>query len=208
MKDVKRRVGLYGGTFSPPHLGHLHAAREFVKTAQLDSLVIMPAGIPPHKQMEHYVSGDIRAELCRLTFDSIGCAAISDFEITKEGKSYTVETLRHMSADDTELFLLCGDDMFLTLDTWYCAEEIFSRAVIVLMRRYDSADNELIRKKAEYEAKYDARVLFSESEAYPVSSTEIRGRLLSDSSCTGLLEEKTERFIRERGLYSKKDTTK
>jgi len=207
MKDVKRRVGLYGGTFSPPHLGHLHAAREFVKTAELDSLVIMPAGIPPHKRMEHYVDGEKRLEMCRLTFSGIACAQVSDFEIKKEGISYTVETLRHMHDGISELFLLCGDDMFLTLDTWRCAEEIFSLATIVLMRRYDTADAELLKKKAEFEERFTARVIFSEGGAYPVSSTEIRKKLSEGESCAGLLEEATERYIRRMGLYSVKGST-
>lgn len=203
MNSVKKRIGIYGGTFSPPHLGHLHAACEFAEKAKLDRLVIMPAGIPPHKRVDYYVDGETRLEMCRLTFGEIDCVAFSDFEIRKDGPSYTVETLRAMAAHDRELFLLCGDDMFLTLDAWRCSAEIFSLAVIVCMRRYRTDGEALLLKKAEYEKKYAARVIFIDAVAYPASSTEIRERLASGESCEGLLEEKTERFIRERELYVK-----
>lgn len=206
MKDHRKlRVGLYGGTFSPPHLGHLHAAREFAKALDLDRLVIMPANIPPHKRVSHFVDGETRLELCRLTFGSIECAEISDFEIKKEGVSYTVETLRHMAAADAELFMLCGDDMFLTLDTWRCAEEIFSLTAVVCMRRYLTDVTPLLLKKAEYEEKYGARVYFIDESAYPLSSTEIRERLTAGESCEGLLHGAAEEFILENGIYAQTD---
>ena len=208
MTKAKKRVGLYGGTFSPPHLGHLHAAKSFAEALGLDSLVIMPAGIPPHKKVEHYVDGETRLEMCRLTFGEIEGAHISDFEIKKEGKSYTVETLRHMKSEDSELYMLCGDDMFLTLDTWRCAAEIFSLTNIVCMRRYRTDIEELLRKKAEYEEKYGARVIFIDAAAYPASSTEIREKLKSGESCTGLLEPRTESFIRKRDIYPNEDSEK
>jgi len=201
MSVQKIRVGLYGGTFSPPHLGHIHAAREFTEKLSLDRLVIMPAGIPPHKEVKYYVDGETRLELCRIAFGGIGKAEFSDYEIEKHGVSYTVETLRHMHDSDTELFMLCGDDMFLTLDTWKCAEEIFSLTSIVCMRRYLTDEKPLLIKKAEYEEKYAARVFFIDAAAFPVSSTEIREKLMNGESCDGLLDPSLERYIRERGLY-------
>lgn len=202
MKEkLKSRVGLYGGTFSPPHLGHLHAACEFVEKLSLDRLVIMPVNIPPHKQAEHLVDGKRRLELCRIAFGSIDNAEISDYEISKDGVSYTVDTLRHMSNENTELYMLCGDDMFLTLDTWRRACEIFSLTSVVCMRRYLTDGEPLLIKKAEYEEKYGARVYFIDAAAYPVSSTEIRERLKNGESCDGLLDTEVEKYIRENGIY-------
>lgn len=196
------RVGLYGGTFSPPHLGHLHAAREFAEAMRLDKLIIMPAGIPPHKRETLHIDGEKRLEMCRLTFGSIPCAEVSSLETDRAGASYTVDTLRALERDGEKIFMLCGDDMFLTLDAWYRSAEIFSRAVIVCMRRYLTDDAELRRKCDEYTEKYSASVEFIDAPAFPVSSSHVRELLADGKSCRGLLEEKTERFIVENKIYS------
>ena len=197
----KRRIGLYGGTFSPPHLGHFHAAREFIRAAELDTLVIMPANIPPHKKVEYQIDPMMRLEMCSLAFGDLEKAEISDFEINKQGVSYTVDTLRAMSGEDRELFMLCGDDMFLTLDTWRCASEIFSLTTIVCMRRYLTPAEPLLLKRIEYEEKYNASVIFTDAPAYPASSTEIREKLKSGESLEGLLSDKVEEYIRKNNLY-------
>ena len=201
IENKKRRVGLYGGTFSPPHMGHVHAAREFIKGAELDELVIMPANIPPHKKVKYPVDGNTRLEMCRMAFGGILKAYVSDYEIEKQGISYTVDTLKHLSCEDRDLFMLCGDDMFLTLDTWRLASEIFSLTTIVCMRRYKTPEDELLLKRKEYEEKYGARVIFITAPAYPASSTEIRERLQKGESLAGLLPADVEDYIRRHGLY-------
>ncbi len=198
-----KRVGLYGGTFSPPHLGHLHAAEEFAEQLKLDRLIIMPAGTPPHKTETLHIDGELRLEMCRLTFGAIPCVEISSLEIDRGGASYTVDTLRSLERDGEEIFMLCGDDMFLTLDRWRCASEIFSRAVIVCMRRYTTDGAELLRRRDEYTEKYSARVEFIDAPAFPASSSQVRERLAAGESCTELLEERTARYIRETGIYSR-----
>lgn len=200
-KEKKRRVGLYGGTFSPPHLGHLHAAREFIIGAELDTLVIMPANIPPHKTVENPVDPKTRLEMCSIAFGELEKAEVSDYEIEKQGVSYTVDTLRHLSGEDRELFMLCGDDMFLTLDTWRLAPEIFSLTAIVCMRRYTTPEDELVLKRREYEEKYGARIIFISSEAYPASSTEIREKIKNGDPLEGLLSSDVEAYVRKHGLY-------
>ena len=112
------RIGIYGGTFSPPHNGHLAAARAFMEQMWLDILYVIPAAIPPHKQMAEPVSAADRLEMCRRAFAGMEGVYVSDMEIRRGGKSYTVDTLRELSGDDRRLFLLCGTDMVLTLDEW------------------------------------------------------------------------------------------
>ena len=111
------RIGIYGGTFSPPHNGHLAAARAFMEQMWLDILYVIPAAIPPHKQMAEPVSAADRLEMCRRAFAGMEGVYVSDMEIRRGGKSYTVDTLRELSGDDRRLFLLCGTDMVLTLDS-------------------------------------------------------------------------------------------
>ena len=124
----KKRVGVYGGTFSPPHIAHVRVAKAFSDALSLDKLLIIPAFLPPHKQVDKNISANTRLEMCRLAFSDIENAEVSDIEIARGGKSYTAITLESLSSDDVELFLLCGTDMFLTLDSWYSPKKIFERA--------------------------------------------------------------------------------
>ena len=119
------RIGIFGGTFSPPHNGHLQAAKAFMEQMWLDILYVIPTALPPHKEMEIPVSAQHRLEMCRLAFSGMEGVYVSDMEIQRGGKSYTVETLRELTGEDRRLFFLCGTDMMLTLDRWREPEEIF-----------------------------------------------------------------------------------
>ena len=129
------RIGIYGGSFSPPHNGHLSAARLLLEEAGVDRLFILPAGVPPHKTLDPDESPEHRLAMTRLAFADLPRTEVSDWEMTRSGKSYTVLTLEHFSAPDRQLVLLVGTDMFLTLDRWYRAEDIFALAEIVCVRR-------------------------------------------------------------------------
>ncbi len=201
MEDKK--VGLYGGTFSPPHAGHVNAAENFAASMDLQKLIIMPAGIPPHKAVENPVPSAARLEMCRLAFSGIKIAEVSDFEITKEGLSYTVDTLRHLYPTYGRIYLLCGDDMLLTLDCWRESSEIFRMAHIVCMRRYDTDGTKLYEKAEEYERNFDAAVSFIDADPLPVSSTDVREMLKNgDASVGEYLAPSVARYIKEKGLYN------
>lgn len=147
----KKKIGLYGGTFSPPHYGHIRAAESFISGVELDELYVMPANIPPHKMIDAGDDPKIRLEMCRAAFGDIPKVTVSDYEIEKSGVSYTIDTLEHLTENGEEVYLLCGDDMFLTLESWRRGEDILRTANIVLMRRYDGDDTELCVKASEYE---------------------------------------------------------
>ena len=102
----KKRVGSFGGTFNPPHVGHIEAAKAFSKGAELDSLLIMPAFIPPHKEYTSTVSCEQRLEMCKIAFANVDNANVSDLEISRGGKSYTYLTLQELRAADIDLFFL------------------------------------------------------------------------------------------------------
>ena len=143
----------------------------------------------------------MRLKMCSLAFGDIPEAAVSDFEIGKQGVSYTVDTLRALKNGECELFMLCGDDMFLTLDTWRNYEEIFRLTTIVCMRRYLTPEDPLLQKSGEYKEKYGADIMFIDAPAYPAASTDIRERLKKCESLDGLLDPSVEAYIREMGLY-------
>ncbi len=197
----KQRVGIYGGTFSPPHIAHVAVAKSFVDALMLDKLLVIPTFVPPHKDYDGAVSAEDRLNMCKLAFSGIKNAEVSDMEITRGGKSYTVITLEALADSDRELFLMCGTDMFLTFDTWYNYERIFALATICYVRRESTDENSrLIEQKAdEYKKKYGARIVAVENSVIEISSTELR----SDSRELRLqfLPPRVLEYINDRGLY-------
>ena len=123
------RIGIYGGSFSPPHNGHIEAVKSFRKSIMLDQVLVIPTYIAPHKQKTGTLSCEHRLEMTRLAFQNLNFVTVSDYEISQQNVSYTANTLTHF-APQGELFFLCGSDMFLTLDSWYRPDVIFKHATI------------------------------------------------------------------------------
>jgi len=174
------KIAVYGGSFNPPHLGHLEAAKAVAEELKPDKLLIIPDCIPPHKEV--YADSPTpmqRLELCRLNFEGIDCAEISDMEILREGKSYTAETIAKLREDygDCELSLVVGTDMFMSFETWYNFPYLFEQCELLVMPREEDDIFELNRRKKEYVQKYDARINILDRVPLPMSSTEIRAWL-------------------------------
>ena len=199
------RIGIYGGSFSPVHNGHVAAAKAFMEQMWLDVLYIMPAGIPPHKQMEGDVNMWQRLRMCELAFEGVEGVIVSDLEMRREGKSYTVDTLKHLSDSDRRLFLLCGTDMILTLDQWRDPDEIFRLAYPTYIRREEDAelDEKLVAKITEYRNKYGKNVVRINAPAVVVSSSEVRAKIGNGEDITGLVPPAVAEYIKEKGLYAK-----
>ncbi len=197
------RIGIYGGTFSPPHIGHISAARAFYSKMRLDKLLIIPAGIPPHKKITYPDDQVKRLKLCELSFSDIEGAEVSDIELKREGKSYTVLTLRELARKDRELFLLCGTDMILTLDSWYCPEEIFKLCTPVCIRRENDSKigRKLEAKLTLYREKYGVDIPIIDVPAIDISSSEVREKIRRGESVSGLVSLAAEEFIRAEGMY-------
>ncbi len=197
------RVGIYGGAFAPIHVGHVAAAKAFMEQMWLDVLFVIPTGISPHKQMSAGASNADRLEMCRRAFEGIEGVIVSDIEIRREGASYTVDTLRELADDDRRLFMLCGTDMILTLDTWHEPDEIFRLAYPVYIRREsdESLDERLIEKVTEYRNKYGKNVVKIKAPAIEVSSSDIRKRIADGEDFSSLVPEAVADYIREKGLY-------
>ena len=197
------RIGIYGGTFSPPHNGHLRAAKAFMEQMWLDILYVIPTAIPPHKEMEMPVSAEHRMEMCRLAFGEMEGVYVSDMEIRRGGRSYTVDTLRELSGEDRRLFLLCGTDMMLTLDQWRSPEEIFRLCYPVYIRRDNdrSLDLPIIQKIAEYHQKYGKVVRRIVTEPLELSSHEVREAIALEKSLKNMIPPAVETYLREHHLY-------
>ena len=140
------KIGIYGGSFNPPHLGHQNAAVEAVRKCGLDKLLLIPAGLPPHKQLEQgSPSNEHRLAMTQLmgaqaALQSGAAVEVLDLEMRREGKSYTVDTLRALRRQypDDELLLFMGTDMFFSFETWRAPEEIAGLAKVIAFYRNES----------------------------------------------------------------------
>ena len=132
------RIGLLGGTFDPPHLGHLTVAADVCKAISLDEIWLVPAASPPHKPDDPITDPHVRLELLRALVEvGLGRVKISDVEIARDGTSYSVDTLRVLTTDfpEHEFYLVMGVDQFVTLSAWKEPEEIGRLATVVVMGR-------------------------------------------------------------------------
>ena len=198
------KIGIYGGTFDPPHLGHMEAARAAIAVLGLDKLIFIPAKQPPHKVLSaESAAPEQRLEMTRLMADGLllpGITSVSDLELNRTGKSYTVDTLRVLKArfPEDELWLLMGTDMFLTLQTWYQAEEIMKLAGIAAFARTESDSGEMMDIQGRYLSEnYGARVCIVQlPKIREISSTQVR----ANKSGEGLWPPVWGYILRE-GLY-------
>ncbi len=174
------RIGIFGGSFNPPHRGHVLALREFQEKLGLDELFVIPANDPPHKTL----SANSPDALQRFVLTELACAdiakcTVSDMELRREGKSYTADTvleLRTRFAAD-ELFLLMGTDMFLGFEKWYSPEIICKEATLVVAHRAED-DREVLEQQAQrLRERFGARVAWLENDFLPYSSTSVRAML-------------------------------
>ena len=192
------RIGIFGGTFNPPHSGHKKLALEFKGRLSLDLLLIIPTHIPPHKEPHQLAGDEDRMNMCRLCFDEKSIL-VSDIEIKRDGRSYTVDTLREIKKiyPDDEIYFLMGSDMLLSFHTWREPLEITSLAHICTASRHHDETKELENYIDRYFSDIKSRFTVFDFEPIDVSSTEIRAGKKFD-----LLPEKVADYIKERGLYN------
>ena len=176
-------IGVYGGTFDPPHWGHITAARAAMEQLGLDKLVLIPDRVPPHKALpEGSASPEQRLDMAALATAELGRRAeVSDRELRRDGPSYTSDTLAELRREYPEdtLWLLMGSDMFLGLQTWHAPEEIMALARIApFSREAEDESAAFAAQKARLEREYGAQVCIVQNpEVRELSSTEVRAAL-------------------------------
>jgi nicotinate-nucleotide adenylyltransferase len=192
-------IGIFGGTFNPVHRGHVELVRQVQEQMQFDRLLLIPARVPPHKQVESLVSGKDRMEMLRLAFAEFSQASVCDLELHKRGKSYTVETLEtlHSRFPQETLYFLMGADMLLSFDQWYRWQEILQLAVIVAAARDYGEEAALLQKAAHF----GDRAIVLRTRPFPVSSTEVRKLLRAGENPGELLPPAVYHYIQAHGLY-------
>ncbi len=195
------KVAVYGGSFDPPHKGHKLLAKNLALQCGADKVVVIPTAMSPFKESSGATSAD-RYEMCKLAF-SEQLFDVSDIEITRGGKSYTVDTLKEIKKlyPQSQLYLFMGDDMFLSLDRWYKYKEILELCTVVAAcRTTDLGKLRDMRHFAENVLELqDEGFLICESVPVQISSTEIRQNL--KDGIGDYLDEDVFDYIKNRGLY-------
>ncbi len=202
------KLGLYGGTFSPPHNGHRRIAEAFLRAAELDLLLIMPASVPPHKESGNSISTEARYDMARLAFADLSGAVVSRLELDRTGKSYTYDTLMSLceiyglDPEREKLALLCGTDMFLKLDAWYRSADILRMTEIYYAPRGEAGEAERLFEKAKfYEEAYGASVHELKLTPYKLSSSELRAALALGEDVSEHIAPSVYDYIERAGLY-------
>lgn len=190
------KIGVFGGTFNPPHNGHVRLAKAAADELKLDKLLVIPSCIPPHKIAAKLADGQERLEMCRLAFGCDPRFEVSPMELERGSRSYTVETLRELKAlyPDSELYFIVGSDMLESFDKWYLWQEILSLSVLCAASREEGYSPDLSRF-----GKLAERIKIITLDPLEVSSTQIRNT--AGEVSPELLDPKVAAYIREHGLY-------
>jgi len=194
------RIGVFGGTFNPIHNGHIALAKRLVEELKFDELMLIPTAQPPHKDGSEVISAEHRLAMCRIAAEEIPNCGVSDIEIKRGGKSYTVSTLRLLLADrpDDEFVLLMGGDMFLSFMDWRAPDEILRLVRIAAIPR-EIGELAALQAQCENLNARGGRTQVVDVEAVVMSSTELRNSTeLSEGVPPGI-----ERYILQNGLYGR-----
>jgi len=196
------RIGILGGTFNPPHLGHLICAQEALIQLRLDRVVLMPAGQPPHKPRLPGDPGALhRLELCRRAAQGDPRLQVSALEVDRAGPSYTVDTLQelHSKTPDNELFLIVGGDVAAGLPSWREPERVLSLATLAVAARRGTTRESIDASLAGL--KGGERAEFFRMPRVGISSTDIRRRVQTQEPIKYLVPDPVASYIDEHRLY-------
>ena len=212
------RLGLFGGTFNPIHLGHLRAAVEVREAFNLDRLLVIPSAHPPHKMADHVADAEDRLEMVRLAIQGEPSLEASDVELARPGPSYTIETLRYFQdrfGPESDIRFIVGQDAFSEITTWKSYRELFETAHFIVMTHPRSRLRSLedfihTRISAEYQYDHASNLyrhprwctIFCLNITHlDISATKIRERIRQGRSVRFLVPDVVRGFIEEKELY-------
>ena len=198
-----QRIGIYGGTFNPPHLGHIRAAEYALSTMALDRLLVIPSCISPHKQLPAgSPTPEQRLAMLQLAFAGTDGIQVSDMELRRGGASYTYETVEQVKKmyPEGELLLFMGTDMFLSFESWKNPDAILKNASLAVFYRGEKEERQKIEEKKVFFEEKGAKVYLVENPVTEISSTDLRRMLVFQ--CAGpFLSPEVLDYIRQNRLY-------
>ena len=197
------RIGIFGGSFNPPHLGHMLLATEVKEKAELDRLVFMPCAIQPHKTESLIPDGRHRFNMVCRSIGSNSVFEVSDLEIKAGGKSYTAKTLEALGGlfPNDRLCFIVGADSLCEMDTWFCPETIFKHAEIIVTMRGGIDERDLDNSINFLKNKYNADIRKVSMNVIEMSSSDIRRRIAEGKSIKYMVCDDVIEYIRENSLY-------
>ncbi|HKL22055.1 MAG TPA: nicotinate-nucleotide adenylyltransferase [Tichowtungia sp.] len=206
MKEkITERIGVFGGSFDPVHIGHLIIAQDAVEQLELDRLIFVPAAISPHKQNQQPTDGSHRLEMLRLATESNLKVEVSDLELARGGVSYTVDTMEHQQAEhpDAELFFIAGLDSLRKMHHWHRIERLFEVCTIVPFGR-GGEDPDAVLAESGLSNVWKQRLVSRLIRVHEVevSASEIRMRIAEGLSIQTLVPPEVEMYIAEHHLYN------
>jgi nicotinate-nucleotide adenylyltransferase len=196
------KLGILGGAFNPPHLGHLILAQEAHAQLGLDQVVLMPYGQPSHRQLEADPGPEVRFTMCEYAAGADARFGVSRIEIDRPGPTYTVDTLRELrarSGPDDELFLLIGGDQAAALGSWRSPEELLSLAFVGVAERDEWRREEIVERLGGLCS--PERVRFFDMPRVEISSTLVRRRARAGQPIRYLVPDKVANFVGAQSLY-------
>ncbi len=196
------RIGLYGGTFDPIHVGHLIVIENAINFMKLDRVIILPSSNPPHKKHKKKTDTNIRVEMVSEAIKDNDKIVLSTFESTDDSVRYTHETIRYFKKafKDDDIFYIMGEDSFLTIDTWKNYDDILDENIIVFTRSNIDKDSKLV-EKVELIKKDNPNIFLINNLNINISSTLIRNLVKNKLSIKYLVRDNVRYIIEKRGLY-------
>jgi nicotinate-nucleotide adenylyltransferase len=199
------RVGIFGGAFNPPHIGHLVCAQEALVQLELDKVVFMPVGEAPHREIEGDPGAEARLEMVELAVGEDDRFETSRMELDRKGPSYTSDTLAqlHEESPEDELFLILGGDQAAALASWHEPERVLEQATVAVFERASWGRNAIVIKIGRLPGARDVRYL--DMPLIQVSSSGLRRRVREGVPIRYLVPEKVAGYIEEKALYGAKE---
>jgi len=197
------KVAIYGGSFNPPHCGHVKVAEVVSEKIKPDKFLIIPDYLPPHKTMEEgSPSPEMRYEMCKLAFSGIEDAEVTPLEINREGRSYTADTVEYLSGiyPGAELMLVIGSDMLLSFTEWVRFEYLLRSCTLVVLSRFGSDVPQLQEYADRLKSVYGADIIILEHNPVITNSSILRNELRSGIVDKDIPESVYE-YIKLNGLY-------
>ncbi len=196
-----KKIGIFGGTFNPVHVEHVALAKSAILELGLDKLIVMPTFLSPHKENSPAPAQD-RINMLKIAFSGVEKVEVSDFEILKQGKSYTYQTVEHFNGDNSlKLYFIVGGDMLVNFKTWRNPERILSRCTLAVFSRENFfVDYE--KEREYFQNTFSTDFVRLKYVGRDFSSTKIRTYAKLSLSLEGLTPKGVEEYIKEKGVYA------
>lgn len=197
-----KKIGILGGTFNPIHLAHLYIAYEAKSQLNLDKVIFIPAGNPPHKKDKKIIEASLRYNMVCEAIKNYEDFEISKYEVEKEGYSYTFETLKQFKAKDNELYFITGADCLMDIEEWKSPEEIFKLSKFVVFNRAGYNKKNLRIQKDKIEKKFNTTINFLDIIDLEISSSIIRNRIKEGKRIDFFMSREVLEYIITNNLYN------